>query len=85
MWQYSEESARLISGDYVADEILESLRAVYPDGLSRTEISGLFSNNKPARRIAAVLRDLEARGKIRREKPEREGPGRRKEMFYARY
>lgn len=87
VWQYSEESARLIfgdlSGDYVADEILESLRAVFPDGLSRTEISGLFSNNKPARRLAAVLRDLEARGKIRREKLKQEGAGRPKEVFYA--
>jgi hypothetical protein len=89
VWQYSEESARLIfgdlSGDYVEDEILESLRAVFPDGLSRTQISGLFSNNKLAKRLAAVLRDLEGRGKIRREKPEREGPGRREEVFYALY
>jgi hypothetical protein len=84
VWQYSEESARLIFGDYVEDEILESLRAVFPDGLSRTQISGLFSNNKPARRLAAVLRNLEGRGKIRREKQEREGPGRREEVFYAR-
>jgi hypothetical protein len=88
VWQFSEESARLIfgdlSGDYVADEILESLRAVYPDGLTRTEISGLFSNNKPARRLAAALKDLEARGKIRREKPKQEGAGRPKEVFYAR-
>ena len=88
VWQYSEESARLIfgdlSGDYVADEILESLRAVYPDGLTRTEISGLFSNNMPARRIAAALKDLEARGKIRREKLKQEGAGRPKEVFYAR-
>jgi hypothetical protein len=88
VWQYSEESARLIfgdlSGDYVADEILESLRAVFPDGLTRTQISGLFSNNKKASRLAAVLRDLEARGKIRREKPQQEGAGRPKEVFYAR-
>jgi hypothetical protein len=88
VWQYSEESARLIfgdiSGDYVEDEILESLRAVFPDGLSRTEISGLFSNNMPARRIAAALKNLEARGKIRREKLMQEGAGRPKEVFYAR-
>jgi hypothetical protein len=88
VWQYSEESARLIFGDisghYVEDEILESLRAVFPDGLSRTEISGLFSNNMPARRIAAALKNLEARGKIRREKLMQEGAGRPKEVFYAR-
>jgi hypothetical protein len=88
VWQYSEESARLIfgdlSGDYVEDEILESLRAVSPDGLTRTEISGLFSNNKPARHLAAALKNLQVRGKIRRERTEQEGPGRPKEVFYAR-
>jgi chromosome segregation and condensation protein ScpB len=67
----------------VADEILESLRAVAPDGMTRTEISGLFGRNQPARRITAVLRDLEARRLILKEKGEHEGPGRPPEYWYA--
>jgi hypothetical protein len=87
VWQFAEDSARTLFGnllgDFVADEILESLRAAGPDGMTRTEISGLFGRNQPARRITAVLRDLEARGLIFSKKAEHEGPGRPTEYWYA--
>ena len=88
VWQFAEDSARILFGnllgDFVADEILESLRAAAPEGMTRTEISGLFGRNQPARRITAVLRDLEeVRGLIFSEKAEHEGPGRPPEYWYA--
>jgi Protein of unknown function (DUF3987) len=87
VWQFAEDSARILFGnllgDFVADEILESLRAAGPDGMTRTEISALFGRNQPARRITAVLRDLEARGLIFSKKAEHEGPGRPTEYWYA--
>src|SRR5262249_53727371 len=48
IWEYAEQSARAVFGDMlgdpVADDILAALRGT-PDGLSRTEISKVFSNN----------------------------------------
>jgi hypothetical protein len=87
VWQYAEDSARILFGhllgDFVADEILESLRAAAPDGMTRTEISGLFGRNQPARKITGVLRDLEAKKLIFKEKGEHDGPGRPPEYWYA--
>jgi hypothetical protein len=87
VWQFAEDSARLLFGtllgDQVADEILESLRAVAPDGMTRTEISGLFGRHQLARRITAVLKDLETRSLIFKQKGEHEGPGRPPEYWYA--
>jgi hypothetical protein len=51
--------------------------------MTRTEISGLFGRNQLARRITAVLRDLEAQTLIYSEKGEHEGPGRPTEYWYA--
>jgi hypothetical protein len=49
-------------GDQVADTILPALKAASPDGLTRTEITNLFSRNVPANQIARALGELERRG-----------------------
>jgi hypothetical protein len=49
-------------GDPVADTILDSLRAAGASGLTRTEISNLFSRNVGANQIARALGDLARRG-----------------------
>jgi hypothetical protein len=49
-------------GDPVADTILDALRAAGPAGLTRTEISNLFSRNAAANQIARALGELARRG-----------------------
>ncbi len=64
LWEYAEASARHVFGsslgDPVADEILRAVRAAGRDGLTRTQISGLFQRHTSATRIGAAL-DLLAR------------------------
>ena len=59
LWGYAEESARYIfgdaTGDPVADDILEALRASEGEGLSRTDIRDLFGRHKGADRINGAL------------------------------
>jgi len=59
IWDYSESSARYIfgdaTGDLVADRILESLKCTRPNGLTRTEISNLFSRNRDRDKIDFAL------------------------------
>lgn len=54
-WRYCEQSARFVFGsalgNRVADEILRALRVAGPDGMTRTEISGLFKRHESAERI----------------------------------
>lgn len=65
-WKYAEDSAVHIfgeaTGDPVADTILSALRN-NPDGLPRTEISGLFTRNQSKARIDTALASLRAQGK----------------------
>ncbi len=86
-WQYAEDSARYIFGDLrgepIADTILEELRTRAPDGLTKSEISGLFNRNVTAKKINAAIKDLEASGLVRSEQEEHEGPGRKRTVFYA--
>src|SRR5262249_30528568 len=49
-------------GDQVADTILDALRSAGPQGMSRTEISNLFSRNASASQIARALGELARRG-----------------------
>lgn len=76
VWTYAEQSSRWIFGDRfgdpVADEILRALRAS-PDGLTRTEISGLFGRHKGGGQIGSALHSLEGRGLARSERVETEG------------
>jgi hypothetical protein len=65
VWRYCEASARFVFGealgDDVADTILRALKDT-PAGLTRTEISALFSRNVEASAIARALQALKARG-----------------------
>jgi hypothetical protein len=58
VWEYCEQSARFIFGDRLgnptADRILEALRA-NANGLTRTEISGLFKRNLSEPQIVTAL------------------------------
>ena len=58
VWQYCEESARLVFGDAIgdplADEVLQQLRD-RPGGMTRTEISAAFSRHKSKDRMQAAL------------------------------
>ncbi len=66
VWDRCAESARYIFGsalgDGVADEILRALRAAGAQGLTRTEISGLFRRHETAERIGAALQLLHRKG-----------------------
>jgi hypothetical protein len=89
VWQYAELSAYLIfgdrTGDMVADEILEALREAGEEGMSRTEIHDLFGRHLKGRLLGAILRDLEAQGRIYKKKlPKGEGPGRPPEVWCIR-
>lgn len=71
LWGYAEESARYIFGDAtgnpVADDILEALRAAGDEGLSRTEIRDLFRRHKSADRINGALTELLKLRRVRKE------------------
>jgi hypothetical protein len=88
IWQYCEDSARIIFGnalgDEVADEIMAALEMAGERGMSRTEISDLFARNKSASSISTVLKQLEARELLVRIRESHDGPGRPPEKFYAR-
>ncbi len=85
LWDYSEKSARYVfgdaTGDPVADQIAEALRAVGKDGMTKTEISHLFKRNKSAERIDQALTLLLSTRRARR-KTQRTG-GRQAERWYA--
>jgi hypothetical protein len=59
VWGYCEESARYIFGerlgDPVADEILNGLRHAGDKGVTRTEISRMFSGNRSSQQIGRAL------------------------------
>jgi hypothetical protein len=85
LWDYSEKSARYIfgdaTGDAVADQIFNALRAAGKDGMTRTEISHLFGRNISSERIGQALSLLLAAGRVRR-KTHKTG-GRQAERWYA--
>jgi Protein of unknown function (DUF3987) len=65
VWDYCESSARYIFGDALgypdADHILAELRA-NSEGLTRTQISGLFGRNRRQEEIGNALAQLAERG-----------------------
>jgi hypothetical protein len=69
VWEYCESSAMFIfggaTGDPLADEILEAL-SQSPRGLTRVQISGLFSRNKDAKEIGRALKLLADQGRAKR-------------------
>jgi hypothetical protein len=89
VWQYAEQSAYLIfgdrTGDMLADEILEALKDVGEEGMTRTEIHDLFGRHLKGRVLGAILRDLEAQRRIYKKKiPKGEGAGRPPEVWCIR-
>lgn len=57
LWKYAETSVKLIFGelvgDRIADEIIEALTKT-PEGLTDTQISGIFHRHQSAERLAAA-------------------------------
>lgn len=88
VWQYCEDSARIIFGDKlgdeVADEILGAIEMAEGVGITRTEISDLFSRNENAAKISPILTQLENRDLIVRVREKHDGPGRPVERFFPR-
>lgn len=88
VWEYAAASVRWIFGDSLGDpegdEVLRALRASGAAGMSRTEISQLFSNNRSAARIGHVLAALDAARLARCEMQAPEGGrGRPSERWFA--
>jgi hypothetical protein len=76
LWDYAESSARYIfgeaTGDPMADQIFEALKGS-PDGMTRTEISGLFGRHKNTNRVDQALVTLAGRGFIKKKREQTEG------------
>lgn len=70
VWRYSDQSAQYVFGDAIgdpdADKLLAAVRAT-SQGLSRTEINGLFGRHRDATKIDRLLADLRERGLVRPE------------------
>jgi hypothetical protein len=70
VWAFCEDSAKQIWGDMlgddVADTILTALKTSGLAGVSRTEMSNLFSRHVPSARITMVLQSLQSAGKAER-------------------
>ena len=67
LWDYAEDSARLIfggvSGDRVLDKIVTSLQKAGDAGLTRTEIYHLFSNHTKSKEVERALMTLFTEGR----------------------
>jgi hypothetical protein len=65
IWEFCQKSVQYIFGDALgdqtADTILAALRGAGADGLTRSDISALFSRNMPANQIARALGELDRR------------------------
>jgi hypothetical protein len=76
VWRYSAASAQWIFGDTLGDPTADEIWSAAkerPAGLTRTEVSDMFSRNKKRREIERALGVLEDAGRLRREtrQPER--------------
>ena len=76
VWQYSAGSASWIFGDSLGDPTADEIWSAAkerPGGLTRTEVSDMFSRNKKRREIERALSVLEDAGRLRRQtrQPER--------------
>jgi hypothetical protein len=76
VWEYCERSAAWIfggaTGDPVADRIMRGLRDA-PDGLTRSEISDLFSRHQSAERIGRALDSLGSACSVEQVREDRTG------------
>ena len=85
-WQYCSDSATFIfgaaTGDKVADDVLEYLRAADPMGMTRTEVSNALGRHITASRLSAALTGLEQAKLAKRRTNENTG-GRPSETWFA--
>ena len=68
-WAYGAASARWVFGDSIGDPNADEIWALARDrhdGITRTEVSNLFSRNKKAREIDRALTVLEDAGRLQR-------------------
>jgi hypothetical protein len=86
---YCEASVRCVFGEKIgnsiADTVLAALKDAYPEGLTRTEIHGVFGRNASAGTITTALQDLQSLGRatvIKR--PASGGQGRPSEIWMYR-
>jgi hypothetical protein len=87
LWRYSFRSARVLFGDRVgdpvADAILSHLRRLYPESVTRTEIStDVFHRNKQASQIDRALALL-LEHKLASFEKDRDSAGRPVERWYS--
>jgi hypothetical protein len=69
VWRYSADSARWIFGDSLGDPTADEIWAAAKErtaGVTRTEVSEMFSRNKKRREIERALTVLEEAGRLRR-------------------
>jgi hypothetical protein len=71
VWEYATRSAACVFGDAtgnrVADTILERLREIAPDGMTRSEVGRKIFGDHKAKDVGAALAMLVQAGKIREE------------------
>ena len=70
LWTYSADSAHWIFGDSLGDPTADEIWAAAkerPAGLTRTEVSDMFSRNKKRREIDRALTVLEDAGRLKRQ------------------
>ena len=70
VWRYSADSAAWVFGESLGDPTADEIWAAAkerPAGLTRTEVSDMFSRNKKRREIERALTVLEDAGRLRRE------------------
>ena len=68
-WHYSAASARWVFGDSIGDPTADEIWALARerhDGITRTDVSNLFSRNKKAREIDRALQALIDAGRLER-------------------
>jgi hypothetical protein len=80
VWGYCERSARYIfgasTGNADSDALLAAIRAAGPEGLTQTQVNGVFQRNKPAKYIRGLLRCLAENraGEVAPDKPRSRSP-----------
>lgn len=87
LWTFCDASARRIFGDLLgdtlADEILRALRTAGAQGMSRSDMHGLFNRNRSGDEIGRALQLLLTSGRVRFvSQPAKRGPWLR-EIWYA--
>jgi hypothetical protein len=85
VWNYCEASVRYIFGDSlgnpVADTILTALKNAGSEGLTRSDISGLFSRNESSGQIWLALKELAGLGLVGARREDARGVGRPAEIW----